>query len=130
MAKRILIVEDEMDAGLVLEKSLTVEGYSVITAYNGNRALTLARLEDFDLIIIDRVLGDMYGEEVATRLKEDSKTKDIPIIFLSALFSKTEELKQDNTSDGNAMFAKPYDIEKLLIAIENLLSEKKKISVE
>jgi len=130
MAKRILIVEDEMDAGLVLEKSLTVEGYSVITAYNGNRALTLARLERFDLIILDRVLGDMYGEEVATRLKEDSKTKDIPIIFLSALFSKTEELKQDNTSDGNAMFAKPYDIEKLLIAIENLLSEKKKISVE
>jgi len=121
--KKILIVEDDMDAQLMLEKGLTAEGYSVITAYNGNKALFLAKSNRPDLIILDKVLGDMDGEEVVAKLKHDSKTKDIPIIFLSALFSKTEALKKNTTSVGNAVLAKPYDMEQLLVAIEKLLWE-------
>ena len=121
--KKILVVEDDMDAQLMLEKGLTAEGYSVITAYNGNKALFLAKSNRPDLIILDKVLGDMDGEEVVAKLKHDSKTKDIPIIFLSALFSKTEGLKKDTTSVGNAVLAKPYDMEQLLVAIEKLLWE-------
>ena len=119
--KKILIVDDEMDTRLVLEKGLAAEGYSVITAYNGNNALSLASLKPPDLIILDSVLGDMSGEEVAARLGENPKTGNIPIIFLSALFSKTDETEKGCAFSGRKMFAKPYDMEKLLTAIEELL---------
>ena len=122
--KKILIVDDDMDTRLVLEKGLSAEGYAVIAAYNGNNALSLVSSKPPDLIILDSVLGDMPGEEVATKLREDPKTKNIPIIFLSALFSKKEvnEVEKGHVFDDVKMFAKPYDMEKLLTAIEELLS--------
>ncbi len=120
--KKILIVDDEMDTRLVLEKGLTAEGYSVITAHNGNNALSIVRSKYPDLIILDRVLGDMLGEEVAARLRENPKTKDIPIIFLSALFSKKDEVERGHVFDNEKMFAKPYDMKKLLTVTEELLS--------
>ncbi len=128
--KKILIVDDEMDVRLVLEKSLAAEGYSVITARNGFDALSLAKAECPDLIILDRVLGDMPGEEVAAKLKEDDKTKNIPIIFLSALFSKKDEIEKGHVFRGYVMFAKPYEKQKLITAIRKLLREDNRILVE
>lgn len=116
--KKILIVDDEMDTRSVLEKSLASKGYSAITARNGIDAISLAKAKCPDLIILDRVLGDMLGEEVAAKLKEDVKTKDIPIIFLSALFSKKEEIEKDHVFGDHVMFAKPYDTQELVNAIE------------
>jgi DNA-binding response OmpR family regulator len=119
--KKILIVDDEMDMRSVLEKALTVEGYSIVTACNGNDGLVAIRSELPDLIILDRALGDMLGEEVAVRLKNDPKTKDIPIIYLSALFSKTDELEKGNSFNGNSMYSKPFEISELLTTIKELL---------
>ncbi len=112
--KRILIVDDNMDTRRVFEKRFTGEGYSVISAYNGNNALHLAQSEQPDIIVLDRVLGDMLGEEVAVKLRDDPETKDIPIIFLSALFSKEDEIKNCHFFNGSHMFAKPYDVEELM----------------
>ena len=122
--RKILIVDDEMDVRLMLEKRLSAEGYFVSTAYNGNKGLALAKSNRPDLIILDRALGDMLGEEVAARLKEDPKTKDISIIFLSALFSKKDEIKRCHTFNDSPMFAKPYDTEELVTTIEELLQKK------
>ncbi len=119
--KKILIVDDEMDVRLVLQKSLASEGYSAITARNGIDALSLAKVEHPDLIILDRILGDMLGEEVAAKLQEHPKTKDIPVIFISALFSKTDEIDKDHSFGGNVMFAKPYNTEELMTAINKFL---------
>ena len=120
--KKILIVDDEMDTRLVLEKGLIAEGYSVITAYNGNNALSITRSKYPDLIILDRVLGDMPGEEVAAKLREDPQTMNTPVIFLSALFSAKDEMEMGHVFGDEKMFAKPYDMGKLLTAIEELLS--------
>ena len=124
--KKILVVDDEKDVLLVLEKSLTAEGYSVITAENGNDGLTSATTQHPDLIILDVALPDMLGGEVAVKLKEDPRTKNIPIVFLSAMFTSTEESQRGHVVDGNVMFAKPYDVEKLLAALRNLLGEEEK----
>ncbi len=126
--KKILIVDDDMDTRLVLEKGLIAEGYSVITAYNGNNALRITKSKCPDLIILDRVLGDMPGEEVAVKLREDPMAKDIPIIFLSALFSKKDEVERESFFGDEKMFAKPYNMEKMITVIEELLSGGKSIS--
>ena len=97
------------------------EGYSVASTYNGVNGLALTESEIPDLIILDQVLGDMRGEEVAAKLRREPETKDTPIIFLSALFSNVGEIEKSNLFCNCKIFAKPYDMKKLLSAIDELL---------
>jgi two-component system sensor histidine kinase/response regulator len=119
--KKILVVDDEKDILLMLEKRLTAEEYSVITATNGTNALQLAKSKCPDLIILDVVMPSMGGGEVAEKLKEDIRTKAIPVIFLTALLSKTEDYKEDHIIAGNITLPKPIDTEELLDQIQRLL---------
>ena len=121
----ILIIDDETDVLLVLKKALDGEGYSVITAPNGNEGIETVRAKLPDLIVLDRALGDMLGEEVAEILSNDPDTKGIPIVYLSALFSKSDEEEKCHCFNGSAMFAKPYNINELVTTIEKLLRESK-----
>ena len=119
--KKILIVDDEKSVLLMLEKRLTAEGYSVITASNGHDAVNLARTKSPDLIILDIIMPGVDGGEVAEKLREDIRTKNIPIIFLTALLSKNEEYKEHHIIAGNITFAKPINTEALLAHIKRLL---------
>jgi DNA-binding response OmpR family regulator len=119
--KKILIIDDEKDMMLMLEKRLTAEGYSVITATNGAKAIALAKSQHPDIIILDVLMPGMDGGEVAEKLKEHSLTKSIPVIFLTALLTKTEEHQENHTIGSNITFAKPLDTEELLAQIKELL---------
>ena len=118
--KKILIVDDEKDALFILEKELAARGYSIIVADNGNDALNLAKSEHPDLIILDIWMPGMDGPEVAAKLGEDPKTKDIPVIFLTCLFQKREGEEQGRVVAGKVLIAKPYSIEGLSAQIERL----------
>jgi len=119
--KKILVVDDEKDILSVLGKRLTAEGYFVLTANNGKDAVALAKSKSPDLIILDVVMPGMAGGEVAEKLKEDIRTKAIPVIFLTALLSRNEEYKEDHIIAGNITFAKPLDADELLSQIKKLL---------
>jgi CheY-like chemotaxis protein len=119
--KKILIVDDEPDALFILQKELTARDYSVITANNGRDAISLVRSQHPDLIILDVAMPDMDGGQVAEKLQEGLSTKDIPIIFLTALFPKRKGEEQGRVVAGRVFIAKPYDIEELLIQIEKLI---------
>ena len=119
--KKILVVDDEKDVLLMLEKRLTAEGYSVITATNGTDARALAKSQQPDLIILDIVMPGMKGGQVAGWLKAASETRNIPVIFLTALLSKAEEEKYSPMIRGNITFAKPFDAGELLAQIKRLL---------
>jgi DNA-binding response OmpR family regulator len=119
------VVDDEKDVLLVLERSLATEGYSVITAENGRDAIISAASEHPDLVILDVALPDMLGGEVAAKLKEGIENKNIPIIFLSAMFSKAEESRKGHVVGSSMMFAKPYDRQELLTAIKKILGGKR-----
>lgn len=66
----------------------------------------------------------MAGGEVAEKLQEGLLTKDIPIIFLTALFSKRKEEEQGRVVAGHVFFAKPYDIEELVAQTEKLILDR------
>lgn len=119
--KKILIVDDESDAIFILEKELAARGYSVITANNGKDAVTLARSKHPDLIILDVAMPDMDGGQVAEKLQEGLLTRDIPIIFLTALFPKRKEEEQSRVLAGRLFVAKPYDMEELTVQMEKLI---------
>ncbi len=118
----ILIVDDEKNLLRALENLLTTEGYSVVTADKGSEAVVLAKSKRPDLIVLDVMLPNMDGPQVAEELSGSSETKDIPIIFLTALLSKNEE-KTKRSSDGNLVLAKPYEAENLISEIKKLLPE-------
>ncbi len=112
--KKILIVDDEPDALMMLEMRLSHAGYEVLKATNGKAALTIALVEHPDFIVLDIMLPDMSGEEVASQLSNNPKTKGIPIMFLTCLFTKNEEVEDGHNISGKMFFAKPYDSDELL----------------
>jgi len=119
--KKVLIVDDEEDALKMLGKRLTVEGYSVITATNGKDAIALAKSQHPDIIILDIIMPEMEGGEVAAVLKEHPLTRSIPVILLTAILSKAEEEKYGSMVGGHITLAKPLDAEKLLEQMKILL---------
>ena len=119
--KKILIVDDDKDVLSVLEKRLTVEKYSVITANNGQDAIILAKAQRPDLIILDIIMPGIDGAEVAGKLREDPETKNIPVIFLTCMLTPEEEKQKRHHVAGNIFIAKPYDIKELLSEIKKIV---------
>jgi CheY-like chemotaxis protein len=118
--KEILIVEDEIITQNMLKAALAKAGYAPIIAASGAEAIRLADERAPSLIILDIMLPDIDGGEVASLLKENPKTKAIPIIFLSALISEAEEKK--TAKKGVVSFlSKPFNREELLNEIKKYL---------
>ena len=89
MAKeKILVVDDEEDILGLVGYSLSKEGFTVLRAANGKKALDLVYSESPDLIVLDLMLPDMEGLEVARNLKRKNTSSEIPIVMVTA---KTEE---------------------------------------
>ena len=82
--EQILVVDDEEDILELVRFNLSKEGYQVICAATGERAVEIARSELPDLVVLDLMLPGMDGLEAAKFLKNDPETKDIPIIMLTA----------------------------------------------
>ena len=117
--KKILVVDDEHDALLVLSSAISAREYDVITADNGPEAVRLARREHPDLIILDIMMPEMDGTVVAAQLKERPDTSDIPIIFLTGLVTKSEEYCHDAVN--HVFIAKPYDVDDLMDQIGKIM---------
>jgi DNA-binding response OmpR family regulator len=84
MAKRILVVDDDENI-LSLERTiLEQKGFHVTTAAGGEEALKLLREQAFDLVLLDVMMPDKDGFEVCRLIKQDSRTKTTPVIFLTA----------------------------------------------
>jgi DNA-binding response OmpR family regulator len=119
--KKILIVDDEEDILTLLGNRLAKANYAVTKALNGVEAIKKAKAQKPDLIILDLMLPGIDGGEVEARLKEDEQTKNIPIVILSALYTKGDEKVKGNYSGGNVFVAKPYEPEKLFDIIRQTI---------
>ena len=90
-AKRILVVDDESSITLGIQMNLeALGGYKVRTENEGRKALKAARVFRPDLILLDIMMPDADGAEVASRLAEDPELRDIPVVFLTAIVAKRE----------------------------------------
>ncbi|MBC7329391.1 MAG: response regulator [bacterium] len=84
MPKKILVVDDERPIVRLVQVNLEHAGYEVVTAYDGKEALEKVEQEKPDLIILDVMMPQMDGFEVMQRLQANPKTRDIPVIMLTA----------------------------------------------
>ena len=118
---QILIVDDIADNLRVLSNTLSERGYKIRCAKDGTTALTAAAKLLPDLILLDIKMPDISGYEVCQRLKAEAKTKDIPVIFLSALDDVWDKVKAFDVG-GVDYITKPFQTEEVLVRVKNHLA--------
>ena len=123
--RRILVVDDEPGMVMVLAKFLKHSGYGVMTANDGLECVTKAEDELPDLILLDNVMPNMDGQMALVKLRASKKTKDIPVIMVTAL---SDGRNIANAQKGGAVeyVVKPFDYAVLLEKIKQVLKSKGK----
>ena len=118
--KRILVVDDEPSVTRNLKLDLESSGgYDVFAENHATNALTAARIFRPDLILLDVIMPEMDGGDIASRLRADPLLRDTPVIFLTALVSNEETDGQEMVSGGETFLAKPVDIGELKKTLED-----------
>ena len=121
MAKgRILVVDDEIYIVHILDFSLGMEGYEVLTALDGEQALEKARTEKPDLIVLDIMMPKLDGYETCKRRKADPEIKDVPVILLSAKGRNVDQ-KVGFEVGADDYITKPFSPRKLVERINAIL---------
>jgi len=118
--KTVLIVDDEKDMLDFLAETARRLPYNVITASSGAEAVELARTHNPNLIMLDVFMPDMSGDDVADILSRDSKTADIPLIFITGLVTKNEE-PLAKKAGRHYVLAKPATTEEILALIQRVI---------
>jgi len=126
MGQRILVVDDDRDLVESLGEALGLEGYEVISAYDGVQAWEMIRKGKPDLIVLDVMMPEKHGYQVANELAE-SEFNSIPVIMLTGV---AEHIHDTNFSHAQALecpadefIGKPVEVEVLLKSVKRLLKK-------
>ena len=123
-AKRILVVDDDLEVLIMMGNLFKQEGYVVDTAHDGKECLQRVSAHLPDVIILDIVLPNMNGGQVARIIKSHPKTSNIPIIFLTALTDK-KVMKASLFELGVEFYlTKPVDPEEILDKVQQAIRYK------
>jgi len=118
--RKVLVADDEHNIRHILDFSLHAEGFTVLSALNGEDAFNLAVEEDPDLIILDVMMPGQSGVETCRALKQDSRTGHLPIILLTALATR-EDRAEGLAAGANRYITKPFSPQKVVEAVLELL---------
>jgi len=123
MRKKILFIEDESALQKTFGDFLEKEGFELISALDGETGLKLAEKEIPDLILLDLILPKMEGIEVLKKIRENPKTKDIPVIVLTNV-DDFEKLEKSLELGVKAYLVKTdFTLEEVLQKIKEVLKE-------
>lgn len=120
MVPRILIVDDEKDIVDLVAYNFEKEGYEVLKAFDGEKALSLVRTKKPNLIVLDLMLPGIQGLEVCKQIRRDAESAGIPIIMLTA---KGEELDKVIGLEVGAddYITKPFSVKELMARVKAVL---------
>jgi two-component system phosphate regulon response regulator PhoB len=116
---RILIIEDERGLTEVLSYNLQREGYDVVVAHDGQEGLRKAQMQLPDLVILDLMLPNMDGLEVCRELRAGDRTRNVPILMLTAKAEETDQVV-GFTMGADDYVTKPFSVKVLLQRIKAL----------
>ncbi len=116
----ILVIEDEDDIRKLIEYYLKTEGYTVVTADNGEAGLEKVRQEKPDLLVLDLMLPGLDGRDICRILKADSRTLDLPIVMLTAR-SSDDDIVEGLEIGADDYITKPFSPKVLIARIRKIL---------
>ncbi len=120
MSEKILIVDDVSKNIQILGHILSQKDYQIAYAQNGQQAIDICKIQEFDLILLDIMMPGLDGYSVCKTLKSNPKTFDIPIIFLTAKADMDSIIKGFETG-GQDYITKPFNAAELLARVQNHL---------
>jgi PAS domain S-box-containing protein len=120
---KILIVEDDVNSRILLERTLLSQGYAVDSAANGVEALKMANLSPPDLIVSDIMMPEMDGFELCRKVKTDERLRTIPFVFYTATFIEPKDEKLAISLGASDFLLKPMSPEDLFRAIKEIINE-------
>ena len=121
--KKILFIEDESALQKTFGEILTIEGYKMVSALDGETGLKLAQTEKPDLIILDLVLPKLHGFEVLQKVKANKEIKDIPVIVLTNLETMADVEKAIELGAMTYLVKANYSLEEVISKVKKALEE-------
>ncbi|PAX48938.1 response regulator [Brunnivagina elsteri] len=121
---KILVVDDGAESRMTAVDLLAMEGYEVIEADCGAAAIALIAQKQPDLILLDVMMPEMDGFEVCQIIKQDEQTRQIPIIFITALNDKRSRVRSIESGAGDFL-TKPFDRLELAARVKSLVQQKR-----
>jgi two-component system, OmpR family, phosphate regulon response regulator PhoB len=121
MSGLVLVIEDEVDLATTLEYNLRSEGFQVRLAHSGRQGLASATAEPIpDIIVLDLMLPDLSGTEICRRLREQERTREVPVVMCTA---KGEEIDRVVGFEVGAddYVVKPFSVRELILRLRALL---------
>jgi CheY-like chemotaxis protein len=119
--KKILLIDDEEDFCFFVKLNLEKTGrFEVLTTTSGSSGLVLASKERPDLILLDIIMPEMGGGQVAELLFENPKTRKIPVLFITAIASRQQVQSQEGIIGGRNFIAKPVTPDELMAKIDGI----------
>ncbi len=125
--KRLMLVDDDPNLVLLVRDYLEFRGYDVITAENGRVALETLEQELPDLMICDIMMPEMDGYTLVKKIREDPRTRWIPVLFLSAKGQSQDKVKGLNTG-ADVYIVKPFEPEELVAQVESCLRQASRLT--
>ncbi|MCU0915199.1 MAG: response regulator [Planctomycetes bacterium] len=123
MANKVLVADDEIHIIHVVAIKLRNNGYEVIAANNGAEAYDLACRENPDVVVTDYQMPLMTGLELVTKMRTDERTRDIPVILLTARSFAVSQEQQESLGIASCL-SKPFSPKELLKTIQDILHQR------
>ena len=121
MAEKVLVADDDEDIVFMLKSMLEKNGYEVVTAADGEQALRVLRTQTPDLMIVDLTMPNMSGWNFTTKVRQNERFKNTPIIVLSGLLENQRE--PEVFESASIYMPKPFDIFEVLKKVQDLLKQ-------
>jgi CheY-like chemotaxis protein len=117
---RVLVIDDDPDLGRVVRRVLELEGYDVVLSDDGLRGLAAAQRQRPDVIVLDLMMPVMDGYQVLEQLQNDPRTRDIPVVVLSAV-ALDETRERVEAAGASAFLTKPFEPDQLSRALSSVI---------
>jgi two-component system response regulator VicR len=129
-SKRLVYIEDEEEMIDLVRLILSRRGYEVMGANGGREGLDLVRRELPDLVLLDLMMPDMDGWDVYQQMKSEEKTREIPVIVVTAKAQSIDKVLGLHIAKVEDYISKPFSPQELLDSVEKVLAKRRSLRPE
>lgn len=117
--RKILVIDDDLDIGLMLQMMLEYKGYEVTVISKADETWEILRNDSYDLIVLDMLISGVNGTDVCRRLKVENDISQLPVLMISALSDAEPECLEAGADD---FISKPFEMQAILSKIDKLVN--------